>query len=371
MKHWRLSCWTTLLLMLAVMAYLPVPAGAYDINDKFSISAVMAGVYQYETTNDTEEDDRGRGAFVFQPEASFSPTENDAFFVKFGFAGGNGLAAVTTFNLAPWAAGVEDDVKDINGRNRDYLLTAWYKHSFQLGDTATLGLTGGIIDATDYVDENAFANDEYTQFMNEALVNGPNGFAPSFDLGAAAEVELGGFSLKAVLMNVGENDDGNNYHFYGTQLGYRLDTPLGEGNYRVMVHSTSKQFLDKDGRDKERHTCVLLSFDQQLGKIFGAWMRLGWEDDKAAVDYQNLFSGGVDISGTLWGRQQDNIGIGLAYLDGGNLELESTTVAEAYLRMGLIENFALTLDVQYMKDKHDNADDPNGFIGGVRLTAEF
>ncbi len=51
--------------------------------------------------------------------------------------------------------------------------------------------TGGIIDSTDYVDENAYANDEYTQFMNEALVNGPNGFAPSYDIGGAVEWEIG------------------------------------------------------------------------------------------------------------------------------------------------------------------------------------
>jgi hypothetical protein len=45
----------------------------------------------------------------------------------------------------------------------------------------TLDATIGIIDATDYLDENACSNDEYTQFMNEALVNGPNAFLPSHD----------------------------------------------------------------------------------------------------------------------------------------------------------------------------------------------
>jgi hypothetical protein len=46
------------------------------------------------------------------------------------------------------------------------------------GHGCFLRLTGGLIDATDAVDTNAYANNEYTQFMNQALVNGPSGFAP-------------------------------------------------------------------------------------------------------------------------------------------------------------------------------------------------
>jgi len=155
----------------------------YDINDKFSIGGIMAGVFQQQWLDDDaggEADDSiGRGAVNFQPEFSFRPNDNNEIFAKFGFGAGNGLKGVTDFNLAPWAASTEDDYKDINGRNRDYLLTAWYRYTFNFGDNNALGLTGGIIDSTDYVDENAYANDEYTQFMNEALVNGPNGFLPS------------------------------------------------------------------------------------------------------------------------------------------------------------------------------------------------
>ena len=161
------------------MVFINGTALGYDLTDKFSIGGVMSGAYQQQWVDG--DDNLGRGALPFQPEFSFRPTEQDEFFVNFGFATGNGLNGKTDFNLAPWAADLEDDVKDINGRNRDYLLTAWYKHTFDLGEDNALGLTGGIIDATAYIDENAYANDEYTQFMNEALVNASNGFAPSYD----------------------------------------------------------------------------------------------------------------------------------------------------------------------------------------------
>ncbi len=68
-----------------------------------------------------------RGVFVFQPEVSVRQSEKDEFFFKFGFAAGNGVKAISPFVLSPWAADAEDDVRDINGRNRDHLLTAWYK----------------------------------------------------------------------------------------------------------------------------------------------------------------------------------------------------------------------------------------------------
>jgi porin len=367
MKNWLKLNSGDLLTIALCLAFPPTVKG-YDLTDKFSIGGVLAGGYQYQWVD--SDDDKGRGAVPFQPEFSFRPTEHDEIFANFGFATGNGLNSVTNFNLAPWAADLEDDVKNINGRNRDYLLTAWYKHTFKFGENHTLGLTGGIIDATAYIDENAYANDEYTQFMNEALVNGPTGFAPSYDIGGAVEWETGDWDITALGMNVGENDDGNNYNFFAAQIGYKLSTSLGEGNYRLIGQITSKEFLDEAG-DKEPLMAALISFDQKLGDIFGAWIRFGWQDNKALINYDWLFSGGLNIAGNWYGREQDNIGIGYAYLNGEN-DLDFTQVAEVYWRFVFNDYFAVTADLQYMQDKYKiDQNDVDGLIGGLRLTAEF
>jgi porin len=346
------------------------PGEGYDLTDKFSIGGVLSGAYQHQTGDGIE--DKARGAIPFQPEFSFRPTERDEIFTKFGFAAGNGLNGVTEFNLAPWAADMEDDVKDINGRNRDYLLTIWYNHIFGFSDTNVLGLSGGIIDATDYIDENAYANDEYTQFLNEALVNGPNGFFPSYDVGGAVEWETGNWDITAVGMNVGENDDGNSYNYFATQIGYRVNTSLGEGNYRLIADATSEEFLDKDG-NKESKLAVGISFDQELGEIFGAWIRFAWQDDKALINYDALFSGGVNITGQWYGREDDNIGIGYAYLNGADDgDFDYTQVAEVYWRIVFNDYFAVTVDFQYMTDEFDtDEDDIDGFILGLRGAVEF
>ncbi len=364
----RKLLWYFNLPVIFILFLLQSSAIGYDITDKFSVGGVLAGAYHYQIGDDI--DNKGRGAIPFQPEFSFRPTERDEIFAKFGFAAGNGLNGVAEFNLAPWAADLEDDVKDINGRNRDYLLTAWYTHTFEFTENNTLGLAGGIIDATDYVDENAYANDEFTQFMNEALVNAPNGFVPSYDIGAAVEWEIGNWDITGVGMNVGENEDGNNYNFFAAQINYELNTPLGEGNYRLVVDVTSKQFLDEDG-DKERRTGVFISFDQELGEIFGAWIRFGWQDDKILINYNYLYSGGLNITGKWYGREDDNIGIGYAYLNGKN-DFDHTQVAEVYWRFVLNDYFAVTADAQYMKDEFDiDEDDIDGFILGIRGTVEF
>ena len=349
-----------------------------DLAKYVSIGGVLSGAYQYEwVSGPSDPGDLGRGAVAFQPEVSVTPTEYDEIFFLFGFAAGNGLPDVTPFILAPWAAGLEDDVKDINGRNRDYLLQAWYKHTFAFSEDHSLGVTGGIIDSTNYLDDNAYASDEYTQFMNEALVNASNGILPSWDIGGALEWDYGRFGVTGVYMNVGENDDGNNYNFYGAEVMATVATSLGEGHYRVNYNVTSKAFLDPDDTSKERRDVLIFSFDQELGDILGAWIRFAFGSDKALVDYKSLYSGGINISGRWWGREQDTIGIGFGYLDGPAQTEESinyTRVAEGYVCFGLNDYLSLTFDLQYMKDKYvDTASDSDvdGWIAGVRMTAEF
>ncbi len=374
MKKFGLGC-----LMAILGIFLMASNGlCYEINDKFSIGGIIAGVGQYQSISDAPGfENEGRGALVFQPEISFTPTDSDEIFAKFGFGAGNGLMeeGESPFMIAPWAADVQDDYKDINGRNRDYLLTAWYKHTFSFSEDHTLGITGGIIDATDYMDENAFANDEYTQFMNGALVNGPNAFLPSYDIGAAIEWGLGGLSVKGVAMAMGTNGEEGEfdepYNFYGMQFAYTVDFGLGEGNYRLIVDTTSSDFSNVAGTKKERLSCALISFDQQLGEILGGWIRFGWQDDEAAVYCKSIYSGGLNISGNLWGRECDNIGIGYAHLIGGNLDVDHTDVFEVYGRFALNDIFAVTGDVQYMKDSMKEGDSPKGWIFGLRMTAEF
>ena len=107
----------------------------------------------------------------------------------------------------------------------------------------------------------------------------------------------------------------------------------------------------------------------------GIFVRLSWQNEDAAVVYRSYYGGGFDFDGSAWGREADNIGVGYAYLDGGNLDIESTHVFETYYRLGFNEFFGITADVQYMQDNwlesNPEQEDPRGWIFGLRLTADF
>ena len=176
-------------------------------------------------------------------------------------------------------------------------------------------------------------------------------------------------------LSIAKNDDGDSYKFWGAQAGYQLDTSLGTGNYRLILARASDEFLDPTRTQTKGRLGWGLSFDQALGNVVGAFLRLAWQNEDAAVDYQALYSGGLNFNGSGWGREADNIGLGYAYLEGGNLDLDHTQVIEAYYRFGINDVLAFTADVQYMADARIKIDpiqeDPRGWIFGVRLTAQF
>ena len=147
----------------------------------------------------------------------------------------------------------------------------------------------------------------------------------------------------------------------------------GQGDYRINANFASKDFLDVTGTSKESRQCLLISCNQELGEILGAWIRFGFQDDDAAITFEKLFSGGINISGKLWGREQDNIGIGYGYLKGGNTGVDKTLVAEGYIRFSLNAYIAATLDSQYMADDYlpGAGIDVDGWIVGARMTVEF
>ncbi|MHC4910717.1 MAG: carbohydrate porin, partial [Planctomycetota bacterium] len=105
--------------------------------------------------------------------------------------------------------------------------------------------------------------------------------------------------------------------------------------------------------------------------VLGGWLRIGIEDGDAAVVYDTLYSGGIDINGGLWGRIQDNVGIGYAYIGGSNLDVASSEVFETYVRFGLTESLALTLDAQHLRDAYRDREPIDGWVFGARCVFEF
>jgi hypothetical protein len=358
-------------LIFLVFVFFPASVSALDLHKTLSFSPTLTHVYQYGFFHNSDVKDSGRNAFTADLEFDFHPTENDQVQTVVSFAHENGLNLITPVSLSPLGDDLKGGLQDINHRNRDFLLIAWYKHTFRFGEKHSLGMTGGIIDATEYLDDNAFANDENSQFMNEVFVNNSLANLPSYDIGGAAELELfERWSLRGVYMN-SENDREKTYNYYGGQLGCRLDL-LGEGNYRVYGYITDKRFLDSSEVKEESLWGFGASLDQKLGEILGVFARFGWQDDEAAVNHDLFYSGGLNINGKLWKRADDEIGFGYAALEGAKTSsINRTHALEGYIKIQVYRYFDISLDVQYIKDTIKDDRNPSAFIIGSRVNISF
>ena len=358
--------------MALVFSSLATQSFAYDVNEQLSVDGLLSAASQCQQLSSAPGySDTCKSVGVFQPVINYHPGEKDELSLKLGFAEGKGLRPVSPFVIEPWAATLEDDVRNINGHNWSHLLNAWYKHNFSLTGKNRLSATIGVIDSTDYLDINAYANDEYTQFMNTALTNGPNVFLPSYDLGMALILDAGPWSFRAVTMHIAENNDGYSTNFYGLQAGYRITSKLGSGQYRAVIATTSNSFLDEERSQLTNRSTALISFDQEFGNVVGGWIRFGWRNDDVPSNHDAIYSGGIDIKGLAWKRHEDNIGLGYAYLQGANLAIENSDIVEAYYRWQLGNVLALTADIQYLEDDYKTGQDINGYIYSLRATAEF
>ena len=366
-----MKSFTHYLLVISISFLFVSRVNAYEMTDKLSLNGILAGAMQCQNlSSNTAGESTCKSAVPFQPELTYRLTSYDTFFLKLGWALGNGLSDESPFNIPPWGADLEDDVENINGSGRDYILEARYTKNFYSDDNTRIAITLGIIDASSYLDQTAYANDEYRQFMNPALSNAPNAFFPAYDPGIAAEWFLEDWVFSAVYMDVNQNTSSDNYSFYGVQAAYRLETTLGTGNYRVSVNG-DKNFIDQTGESKQKNNILIISMDQQFGDEIAAFARLGWRLDDENIDYQAIYSGGIDISGISWGRLPDNIGLGLVYLEGDDRRLVNTRIAEAYYRMVTDNYLAFTFDIQYMHDEYVKTTEASGMIYSFRATLNY
>ena len=361
---------------------------ALEINEKLSLEANLTWVHQWLDKRKGEFKDKDRGSAVLDGRLTFKPTEVDEFSLRASFAKENGIKKYIEkheiFKLSPNADDLRDDLHNINGRSRDHLQELWYARTFSLPGNSTLKATLGIIDGTAFIDDNRFANDELTQFMNEVFVNNPLANIVSYDYGAALEFEKGPFHLRVLGMQSKTEESENerfhrkNYNYYALQLGYKLETALGEGNYRIYGFSTSKKFPDWEEEKRKSLKGWGISIDQDLVKErLGVFFRAGFQDDSAQIDYKSMYSFGLEYKCKLLNRGL-TLGAGYAYLKAPskNEELKSTRAYEAYLAIPLYEiekkfSSVLTFDWQYMRDDLREDTDRRGHIFGFRLNLGF
>ena len=371
-------CQVTIPVALVSGIALPSLALCFEVNEFVTIDGAVRGLVQHGRYNNATNGkgkklDRETGsAGVVDLEIEIAPTSRDTFWSRLRFAAGNALNNVGGIQLSPYNGPLQDDVEDINGSGRNYLLEAWYRRTFELGTSSSLAVTGGIIDSTRYIDDNRYASDEDSQFMMPVFATPDNKpGAPSYDPGAAIEVYGNGWSLKGVYMRA-SNDISDDFDYLGIQAGYHYKTARGPGNFRLFAITTSGRMKEPKHKSFDT-TGTGVSFDQELGAGWGIFIRAATQNEQTPTVYDSDVSGGISIGGRYWGRPDDVLGIAYARLNGADGQtIEHSNAAEAYMKFQLMKSIDFTVDIQYEKDFTDSTrSNPQAWIFGGRLNFVF
>ena len=176
--------------------------------------------------------------------------------------------------------------------------------------------------------------------------------------------------------------------FFGTQINFKpnlLDRP---GNYRLIawVNDLAHTKWNDQTLEREHGYGLGISFDQEITDELAAFLRFGWQDEDVTTDttsfsLESAWSLGVQISGSLWGRDDDVVGIAFGQIDpsgdykvANNLKAKTEDHLELYYSYKMNDNLTISPDLQVIWDPYGK-DATNGdntiIVGGMRAQVDF
>ncbi|MBU6402876.1 MAG: carbohydrate porin [Verrucomicrobia bacterium] len=286
-------------------------------------------------------------------------------------------------------------------------------------DVRRLTLTVGKISAKDIFDNNAYANDPRTQFMNWSLMANAAwdyaadslGYIPGF----AAELNQPDWAVRYGFFQVPRVANGlaldpsylrawqmvvefeRRYKLRGHPGVVRLLSYLTQahmGSYAATLDNPSLG-MDITRTRAYRHKFGYgLNLEQELTRDLGVFSRLGWSDGRtegwAFNDVDRAATLGLSLKGTGWHRPDDTFGLA-GILDGasavhaeflaaggtgilagdGRLSYGLEKILETYYDCQVWQTLHFTLDYQFISDPAFNRDRGPVSVLAARLHWEF
>ncbi len=294
-----------------------------------------------------------------------------------------------------------------------------------------LTFTVGRYNSKDIFDNNAYANDPRTQFMNWAFVANAAWDYPAdalgYTTGVSVELEKPKWALRygffqlvnqrngftaedRYLMWTGDSSAGDGRFFYDwgmvTEGERRYRIGGHPGTLRPLVYLNQGEFgsykaaLSIPGADISKTVANRRSFgfglnaDQEITKNIGVFSRVGWNDGHNEAwmytDADHSGSLGISAKGDAWRRSGDSAGLagvisgiskvnqqylmagGTGILDGdGNLNYGREFAMETYYDHTLPRKIHCALDYQFVTNPAFNRDRGPVSIFGTRFHWEF
>jgi high affinity Mn2+ porin len=298
-------------------------------------------------------------------------------------------------------------------------------------DISRLTITIGRFSSKDVFDNNAYANDQRTQFLNWAFTANATWDYPADALGytTGVAVELnqprwalryGFFQITSMRNGFTAEDkyllwppeasggDGRFWHAWDmvVENEQRYSIRGHHGTARILGYVNAGEFgsyqaalyvpnTNIDLTHAQRHEFGFgLNLEQEITKNIGVFSRLGWNDgiNEAWMftDINHMGSVGVSIKGEDWHRPDDTIGVagvvsgishdnqlylaagGLGILDGdGALSYAKEKVLEAYYDGKIAKHLRGALDYQFVADPAFNSARGPVSVFGARFHFEF
>jgi len=300
-------------------------------------------------------------------------------------------------------AGNGTGVNDINGTehflsvpNYDAFITeiagiaaiavsqAYFEGSFLDG---RLGLHAGKLDVHSLYDENIYANDETDQFISGIFTRYPGSIFPELDSYYAPGVALTFMPSEMVEIRLiganGMNSGFENIFENAYGVGHIHIKPrfLGrEGNYRVHYIYDARNFTNISSGEPEENTGFGFSLDQEVADDIGLFARYAMQDEDHEENLvKSAISGGVSLSGSLWDRKNDVVGIAYGILSVNDKAPDIVAISnsgdeghfEIYYKLGFSDHFTLTPDLQVITNTGGDADNDTTTVYGVRAQMNF
>ena len=226
-----------------------------------------------------------------------------------------------------------------------------------------LAITAGRLDLTNYFDANAFANDESTQFLSDALVNNQMLGLAVNGVGAATEFDAkNGFRLKfGFQQSSPEPTSLGDSLFTLSEVGYTF-TPfsLPEGTYRAWFRTdNSEPDVIRKGMG--------LSFDQKLSPSLGLFARYG--QSETDLGHDRFYSAGFSVQHGFILNPEDTWGVGYANMDLRTGEKEN--LIEGYYNLLLTEKLRLSFHLSGVVDTPEGGAKFGYIFPGIRFQAAF
>jgi len=289
-------------------------------------------------------------------------------------------------------------------------------------DRRRLVLSVGNLALVDLFDNNAFAHDARSQFLNWTLLaHGAYDFAADargYTSGAAVEYFYDDWALRAgrfmqpaesnglpldtrLMRHHGDQIELEHAHAIGGQSGklrllaYRNKARMG-GFRDALADAPNNGGVPDVARVRSERvkTGFGLNAEQNLGDALGLFARASRQDGQTETysftEIERSLSAGTLVKGTLWGRADDAVGVALArnglsrahrdylaagghgaFIGDGKLNYRPEAIVEAYYSVNLAPGAWTTLDYQRIANPAYNRDRGPVNVASIRLHAQY